>query len=622
MRKKADKPSLKTVLQLNIRALKVFYKEFPGMLRAEICYRLCSSLSPYLTIWFSARIIDELTGARDAQRLYTLIALTLASVLVAGLLTGISKRVYFSYCNSLDENYFHLYTAPLIHMDYSEFASANTQNLIANIVQLKGHVSWGIKHTYRQFSTLLDTLFSLSGAVVLTFTLFTKPVPGDWAFLGHPLMSILVVCLFMLCSRLSAYVVLQLDKHYARGDAFAPIYRTHMAYGVDIHMPDRAADVRLNRQAPIAAYYLKEHVSRGLIKLFNPSLWNRPNVFHIVVEVLSVMTLGLVYLFVALKAAAGAFGVGSVTQYVGAITIMLNSITTLIRESGNVKLNIPYLQRNFELLDAPERMYKGSLSTEKRNDRKFEIEFRNVSFRYPETERYVLKSINFRFTIGERLAIVGENGSGKSTFIKLLCRLYDPTEGEILLNGIDIRKYNLEEYQKLFSMVFQDYHLFALSLGENVAGTKVYDHQAAEQALRDAGFGARLDSLPDSLDTMLYKDWDQSGVSLSGGEAQKVAIARALYKDAPFIILDEPTAALDPLAEADIYAHFNSVSGDRTALYISHRLSSCRFCDHVLVFDQGEIIEYGSHEELLHRHGKYAELWHAQAQYYTEVPAP
>lgn len=140
-----------------------------------------------------------------------------------------------------------------------------------------------------------------------------------------------------------------------------------------------------------------------------------------------------------------------------------------------MKLNIPYLQRNFELLDAPERMYKGSLSTEKRNDRKFEIEFRNVSFRYPDTERYVLKNINFRFTIGERLAIVGENGSGKSTFIKLLCRLYDPTEGEILLNGIDIRKYNLEEYQKLFSMVFQDYHLFALSLGENVAGTKAYD---------------------------------------------------------------------------------------------------------------------------------------------------
>ena len=395
-----------------------------------------------------------------------------------------------------------------------------------------------------------------------------------------------------------------------------------MAYGVDIHQPSRAADVRLNRQAPIAAYYLKEHVSRGLIQLFNPSVWYRPNIFHILVEVLSVLILGLVYLFVALKAAAGAFGVGSVTQYVGAITIMLNSITTLIREGGNVMLNVPYLQKNFELLDAPERMYKGTLSTEKRSDRKFEIEFRNVSFRYPDTDRYVLNNVSFRFAIGDRLAIVGENGSGKSTFIKLLCRLFDPTEGEILLNGIDVQKYSLEEYQKLFSMVFQDYHLFARTLGENVAGAQAYSRHAAEQALRDAGFGARLDAMPNGLDTMLYKDWDQSGVTLSGGEAQKVAIARALYKDAPFIILDEPTAALDPLAEADIYAHFNSVSGDRTALYISHRLSSCRFCDHILVFDQGEIIEYGRHEELLHRHGKYAELWHAQAQYYTEVPAP
>ena len=256
---------------------------------------------------------------------------------------------------------------------------------------------------------------------------------------------------------------------------------------------------------------------------------------------------------------------------------------------------------------------------EKRDDNEFEIEFRDVSFRYPGSETDALKHLSFRFKLGTKLAVVGMNGSGKSTMIKLLCRLYDPTEGEILLNGINIQKYDYDEYMSLFSVVFQDFQLFSFTLGENVASSRNYDRVKAQRCLKQAGFGQRLSQLPKGLDTYLNQDFDQSGVTMSGGEAQKIALARALYKDAPFMILDEPTAALDPMAEYEIYTRFNDMVGRKTAVYISHRLSSCRFCDEIAVFHEGKLVQYGTHSQLLaDPNGQYYALWTAQAQYYTE----
>ncbi|MBQ8359077.1 MAG: ABC transporter ATP-binding protein [Oscillospiraceae bacterium] len=286
---------------------------------------------------------------------------------------------------------------------------------------------------------------------------------------------------------------------------------------------------------------------------------------------------------------------------------------------GGMKTNTPYLEKTFEFLDIPNAMYQGSLTTEKRADRQYEVEFKNVSFKYPGSENWALKNVSMKFKVGKRLAIVGENGSGKTTFIKLLCRLYDPQEGQILLNGIDIRKYNYRDYMDVFSIVFQDFQLISQPLGQNVAGSSTYDEAKVRKALMDAGFGDRLETMPDGLGTQLYKDFTENGVEVSGGEAQKIAIARALYKDAPFIILDEPTAALDPIAEAEIYSKFNDISGDKTAIYISHRLSSCKFCDEIAVFHDGSVIQQGTHDGLLADvNGKYHELWHAQAQYYIQ----
>jgi ATP-binding cassette subfamily C protein len=250
----------------------------------------------------------------------------------------------------------------------------------------------------------------------------------------------------------------------------------------------------------------------------------------------------------------------------------------------------------------------------------YEIEFRNVSFRYPGSNVDIYKKLNLKIPRGQRLAIVGHNGAGKTTFVKLLCRLYDVTEGEILLNGINIKYFKKEEYLRLFSAVFQEVKILAFSAGENVAleEQEDIDEERLKQSLEQAGISEKIAALAKGSKTSLLKFLDDEGVELSGGENQKISIARALYKNGPIMVLDEPTAALDALAEYNTYLNFNQMVGQKTAIYISHRLASTIFCDTIAMFEQGEIIEYGSHTELLAKQGKYWDMYETQAKYYKE----
>lgn len=324
------------------------------------------------------------------------------------------------------------------------------------------------------------------------------------------------------------------------------------------------------------------------------------------------------YLLSIIMAKQGGMNAGAVLFLGGCFSNFLISSFHM----GEEGLQLLYAARQqegiFELLELADEMYKGSLPLEKRSDGEYQIEFRNVSFRYPGSKEYALKNFFMKLKVGERLAIVGKNGSGKTTMIKLLCRLYDPDEGEILLNGVNIKKYRHEEYAALFSVVFQDYTLFSLEIGENVAVSQKPDADRVRKCLQDSGFKERFDSLPKGMKTYLYKDYEDEGVEISGGEAQKLAMARALYKNAPFVLLDEPTAALDPVAESEIYTNFDKIVGNKTAVYISHRLSSCKFCDRIAVFKEGMLVQYGSHEELLlDADGEYAVMWNKQAMYYV-----
>ncbi|MCH5269524.1 MAG: ABC transporter ATP-binding protein [Lachnospiraceae bacterium] len=314
-----------------------------------------------------------------------------------------------------------------------------------------------------------------------------------------------------------------------------------------------------------------------------------------------------------------AITIGNVCLYAGCISMFLQHFRDAIKVLTLLYDNTKYVKTYFDFLEIPNRKYEGTLPIEKRTDDKYTIEFCDVTFRYPGSDVDVLKHFSIRFRIGERLALVGKNSSGKTTFIKLLCRLYDPTEGVILLNGIDIRKYDYKEYLSLFSVVFQDFKIPAFALGENVAASMDYDEEKVKVSLEKVGLSYLWDRMPNKLETPLYKDFDDKGVDISGGEAQKIAIARALYHDTPFVILDEPTAALDPLAEYEIYSRFDELVGTKTAVYISHRLSSCQFCDDILVIDGGQAVQRGNHEELLSdKEGLYYLLWNTQAQHYKE----
>lgn len=326
---------------------------------------------------------------------------------------------------------------------------------------------------------------------------------------------------------------------------------------------------------------------------------------------------GISYFYIGFLAIKRIISVGDFAMCVSSASELYQGMFGLIRNYQEIVKRCNYAYRFIEFMELPETLQKGS-ETPRFGDH--EITFEHVSFKYPRSKSYVLKDINLTIRSGEHLSIVGLNGAGKTTFIKLLCRLYDVTEGSIKIDGIDIRKYSEDEYRKLFAVVFQDFKLFAFTLKENISFNTETPDIEIERILKLAGLAEDVAKLPQGINTTIFKSFDEEGTELSGGQQQKTAISRALYRNAPIVILDEPTAALDPVAEYDIYRQFNTLVGNKTAIYISHRLSSCKFCDRIAVFAESTIKEYGTHAELVQKEGGiYAEMFAAQAQYYVDA---
>lgn len=609
--------------RLNLRAWRVFAGRCPMLFVTAFLSSAFSALSPYLAIWLSARLIDELTGARDPQRLGNYVILILSVSLVTSLIGALLRR-WRAYYKRTYIIFNRVFADKYLSMDFQDIESQKVRDLYDTIMQNRNWNSSGLCLTVSFFEDAVSAVFGLIGGIGMTVGMFAARVPdGKLSFIGSPWLIVAVIGAMIgaalggpaLRNRAGEY-----NKRYAPMARFGN--RAFVFYGF------MCADTSHDRSADLRMYSQQENVCDVHFEALNDftpggqlAKWAKGpmGVLCAASSCMSVLLSGVVYLFVCLKAYAGAFGIGAVSQYVGASTQLFGGIAKLIAVMGSVMYNASFLEDTFRFLDLPNRMYQGSLTTEKRSDRNYEIEFRDVSFKYPGSETYALRHVNMKFRVGSRLAVVGMNGSGKTTFIKLLCRLYDPTEGQILLNGIDIRKYRYDDYINIFSVVFQDFRLLSMPLGENVACGVDVDEAKAKKCLEDAGFGERLPTLECGLETYINTELSKTGVAFSGGEKQKIAIARALYKDSPFIILDEPTAALDPIAEAEIYSKFDTIAGDKTAVYISHRLSSCKFCDEIAVFDHGAVVQMGTHEALLgDPHGKYSELWHAQAQYYTE----
>ena len=624
--KKTDQVSIRDTIAIHLRAAKDVNRVAPGFLFAAIIYSAVAALSPYATIWLSAQLINELASARRPDVLGKWVVLIIAVTAVVGLIKAALER-WKSVKDDLFYRQYHiLYADKFLNMDFADSDKQETRDLFSQIVQNANWGGWGFNYINMYVCWSVEAVAGILGAVALTVSLFTQDVPetaGTLTILNHPLFIVGILAVLLTVTLIGPVLN---NKESSVWGGLAEESRlgnrlfSHFSFYLAADK-EKAMDLRMYRQPDMAEHYIKINmfgVGSHFAKLNATTIGVCEGLSAAVSAILS----GVVYVFVCLKALGGAFGIGSVTQYVSAVTKLAGNLSTLLQTVGHMRTNAGFLKTVYEFLDIPNSMYQGSLTTEKRADRQYEVEFKDVSFKYPGSDIWALRHVNMKFKIGKRLAIVGENGSGKTTFIKLLCRLYDPQEGQILLNGIDIRKYRYDDYMNIFSVVFQDFQLICQPLGANVAGSMECDRERVRKALIDAGFGDRLATMEKGLDTMLYKDLSEDGVDVSGGEAQKIAIARALYKDAPFIILDEPTAALDPIAEAEIYSKFNDIAGDKTAIYISHRLSSCKFCDEIAVFHEGAVIQQGSHSDLVaDTTGKYYDLWNAQAQYYTEKTA-
>lgn len=569
------------------------------------------SVSPYFNLWMSAEIVNALYEGRGKQVIFTLVTITLLGNLFVHAMVAALGHAVATQLEKLSNNECLAFNRKTLSLDYDKLENHEIRTLRRKITENQCINNYGIGYMRNCIHSLMRYGVRIVFSLILFIEMISVIVKVGFHWQGPILLLTMILVLVLrhiiVCrngQKISAYWN-KVGDMMLRENKLGQGYHTN------------GMDDRIYLQENLI-FKLNEKINKDHLKVFSEAnrISFRMSVPNLVPHSLATL---FNYLIVCFYCALGAFPVGSVIKYTGYLGGLVGDISMLIETcSSSFKENIPFLKVYLDYFDIKNDMYQGSLAVEKRSDKKFDIEFRNVSFKYAGSEAYALRNINMTFRVGERLAVVGMNGSGKTTFIKLMCRLYDPTEGDIYMNDFNIRKYDYRQYLDLFSVVFQDYSLLALPLGNNVASSAIWDGEKAEHCLREVGFGERYDQMPRGLDTPLYKNFDDEGVNVSGGEAQKIALARALYKDAPFIILDEPTAALDPIAEAEIYAKFDEIVGDKTAIYISHRLSSCRFCDRIAVFDHGEMVQIGSHEELLaDKNGKYYELWTAQAQYYT-----
>ena len=598
---------------ITLRSLKIYNTYNKAYFPVLLLRIVFDAISPYFNLWMSAEIVTALYEGRSRQAIFTLVVITLFGNLFIRTGSAIISHAVTMQSEKAKNNEALAFTRKTLSLDYEKLEDPEVRNLRRKIIENSNIHGYGIWWMRGMIERLMSCTVNLILSLIFFVEMLTKIVAVGFYWQGVALFCgiILFAVLHHFASQIESKKTSEKWKRNSDilldENRFSKGYRNYSGMDTRIYRQSGLID-------KIYSKFNQDHLrvfSDCWTHYFNMSLprWTLGN-----------MSTLFNYLLICFYCSVGAFPVGSVIKYSGYLGNFVEHVRTLIYTlKFSIKENEPFLKLYLDYFDIPNDMYQGTLAVEKRSDKKYDVEFRNVSFKYAGSDQYALKNVNMTFKVGERLAVVGMNGSGKTTFIKLMCRLYDPTEGEIYMNDFNIRKYDYRQYLDLFSVVFQDFSLLALPLGNNVSSSETWDAERAERCLRGVGLGERYDTMPKGLETPITKHFDDEGVNVSGGEAQKIALARALYRDAPFIILDEPTAALDPIAEAEIYSKFDEIVGDKTAIYISHRLSSCRFCDKIAVFDKGELVQLGSHEELLSdQNGKYYELWTAQAQYYNK----
>ena len=607
-----------SIHKMGFRLLKMIHREDSSIIPLHLL-ELCLGLAQiYVGLFLTADLIDALLAGEYGTAVWRA-----GSLCGANLLLGLAKHLLQRRFQSLGTRLFLVFYVWLrekvFAMDYESMEKPEAAEKIL-FSERTSDMYGGLDNLLNHYCNILRAALNILLSVSLVAHLCLTRPSGGLGLVGslaNPLPSLalfaalllgMCACSFRAFTRFAARQMEIFEAHTGAEEEFS--YMLNNVFG----------NVRAGKI--IRIYGMEEMILENTARFEKKSrayfakMYDVRNAANNANNLVSCIFAVGAYLLAALKVVTGAVTVGAFTRYVGALNQFGSSCFSLISEHGELRKICTTMTDFLAFLDMENPHDSGSIPVEKRDDGEYELAFENVSFHYPGSEELVLKNVDFRLRVKGKLAVVGRNGAGKTTFIKLLCRLYEPTEGRITLNGIDIRKYDEEEYRRIFGVVFQDFKLFDFPVWENLAAGYERDDRRIWEALEQADAADLVRSMEKGLDTWLYKGVED-GVEISGGEAQKLALARALYKDAPVVILDEPTAALDPKAEAEVYERFGQMVEGRTSIYISHRMSSCRFCDEIIVFEDGEIVERGSHESLLASGGSYARMWEAQAKYYA-----
>ncbi len=605
MKKEKNKSVVKPVLQY---FLPVAFQNFKGYFVCGTVRIFVLAVLPFVNILVLPLIIDELLGERNVNTLLFYAAVIVIGNAVLNMLSSFLDITMQKYDERMTNYFTEEMSCRIMELD---FQHTEDKQALDQAERARTGMSWysgGVHGICTQFGNVASNAVTIAGVVVLIAV-------------HAPLLFWLTLVLLVVNTLVKAKQNQIEIKHY---NALSGINRAFSYLGWELTDFKYGKDIRLYGAQEMMVEKWETYSDK------NTKHWGGQATENLPYNLLMMLT-GLIrdvgsYLYLGILAIAGRITIGTFSQMISASATFNGSLSGLMYAVQEISKRCNYAYEYIKFMEYPAAIEKGNRQVE---EKPHIIEFKNISFTYPNTDVKVLDKVSLTLKQGEHLSVVGLNGAGKTTFVKLLCRLYDPTEGEILLDGVNIKEYEYNDYMRLFSPVFQDFKLFAFSIADNIlldgAGivdkvadtTGKMDSVSLDALIEQVGLSEKVASLEQGTDTRLFKYFDENGIEPSGGEQQKIAIARALYKQSPVVILDEPTAALDPVAEYEIYRQFDELVGGKTAIYISHRLSSCQFCHRIAVFAEGGIKEYGTHEELLRMTGGiYAKMFAAQAQYY------
>ena len=551
-------------------AFKEMHRLEKRLLPTSIVVAIVTAVMPFINIWFTSKIIDLLDVGTSMSDLAVYIGLAVGINAVLFFINYFLGDIYFMFRSLMYNKELQNISAKLFKAEYQKLESSDFKELIHKHSEAQDRVF----SSFVQFSWMMRDF--ISGAVTLIISViiiipllkigFTKT--GDTYF-ESPVFLLTIFGAIAIMAVIILIVATQMNKAWFKaGDEYSRLDRIFYYFLNIFSDYNTGKEIRLYKEQNLIEHTATDKLLTDGEKLLKKASLHTAKSSSFVAILGALVGFGI-YLFIGVKGLYGLFGIGSLVLYCGSFMQIINGIMKMAVTFGKTAEMVPLVNYYFDIVNTKDDMTYGAKELDLSD--KFEIEFKNVSFKYPNMESYALKNINIKINNGEHLAVVGRNGSGKTTFIKLMCRLYDVTDGEILINGINIKEYSKESIISLYSVVFQDFKIFSTTLAQNISTNEEYDKERLYDALDKANIKDRVLKMENKECTYLYKDLDKAGVEISGGEAQKLALARALYKDAPIVILDEPTAALDPIAEHEIYNRFNSFVENKTAIYISHR---------------------------------------------------